>query len=73
MNKLIFEYKENTDFVRVYFSDGIEPQKYVDIKVEKQMLTDSFGNKIEFRLDKDFIDKTFESIEYLNKLKERMY
>ena len=36
--------------------------KYVDIKVEKQMLQDKFGNKIEFRLDKDFIDETFNSI-----------
>ena len=61
-NKLIFQYEENTDFVRVYVSDGIEPKKYVDIKVEKQMLQDKFGNKIEFRLDKDFIDETFNSI-----------
>ena len=61
-NKLIFQYEENTDFVSVYFSDGLEPKKYVDIKVEKQMLQDNFGNKIEFRLDKDFIDETFNSI-----------
>lgn len=57
-NKLIFQYKENTDFVRVYVSDGLEPKKYVDIKVEKQMLQDNFGNKIEFTLNKDFIDET---------------
>lgn len=56
-NKLIFQYKENTDFVRVYVSDGLEPKKYVDIKVEKQMLQDNFGNKIEFTLNKDFIDE----------------
>ena len=56
-NKLIFQYEENTDFVRVYVSDGLEPKKYVDIKVKKQMLQDNFGNKIEFTLDKDFIDK----------------
>lgn len=62
MKNIIFQYKENTDFVRVIFSDGIEPQKYVDVKVEKQMLTDSFGNKIEFRLDKDLIDETFNTI-----------
>lgn len=61
-NKLIFQYEENTDFVRVYVSDGLEPKKYVDIKVKKQMLQDKFGNKIEFRLDKDFIDETFNSI-----------
>ncbi len=61
-NKLIFQYEENTDFVRVIFFNGLEPKKYVDIKVEKQMLQDKLGNKIEFRLDKDFIDKTFNSI-----------
>lgn len=61
-NKLIFEYKENTNFVRVYVSNGFEPKKYVDIKVKKQMLQDNFGNKIEFRLDKDVIDEIFNLI-----------
>lgn len=61
MNKLIFQYEENTDFVRVYFSDGTEMQ-FVDIEVKKEALTDSFGNKIELRLDKDFIDKAFNTI-----------